>query len=88
MVSQQGRYCLTYGGIVDAATVRKALKAEHLAETWPDQGFRTGVCQNWYLRETLETCTRMVATLPFSILGLRSLARLVPKSASCAAIQN
>jgi hypothetical protein len=38
-VTQEGRYALTYGGgFVDAATVKEALKAGHLAETWPGSG--------------------------------------------------
>jgi hypothetical protein len=38
-VTQEGRYALTYsGGLVDAATVQEALKAGHLAETWPGSG--------------------------------------------------
>jgi hypothetical protein len=35
-VTQEGRYALTYGGgFVAAATVKEALEAGHLAETWP-----------------------------------------------------
>ena len=38
-VTQEGRYALTYGGgFVAAATVKEALEAGHLVETWPGSG--------------------------------------------------